>query len=88
MSLFDRQGIPEALLLQVYQEDGDTEVDFEEDIFTLTNYSLVMMNIEGNEFEMHRLVQFLTKKWLELYDELENWKERYINIIDMAFPVG
>ena len=37
---------------------------------------------------MHRLVQFSTKKWLELYDELEHWKERYIKIMDQAFPVG
>jgi hypothetical protein len=88
MSFFDRQGIPEALLLQVYQEDSDTEADFEDDISTLTSYSLVTINTEGNEFEMHRLVQFSTKKWLELHDELENWKEKYIKIIDKTFPVG
>jgi len=88
MSLFDWQGIPEALLLQVYQEDGDTEADFEDDISTLTSYSLVTINAEGNEFEMHRLVQFSTKKWLELHDELENWKEKYIKIMNEAFPVG
>lgn len=78
MSLFDRQGIPESLLRQSYQEDGEIEADFEDDISTLTSYSLVAMNTKGNEFEMHRLVQFSTKKWLELYDELEHWKERYI----------
>ncbi|KAH8586899.1 P-loop containing nucleoside triphosphate hydrolase protein, partial [Bisporella sp. PMI_857] len=88
MSLFDRQGIPEALLLRFYQETDDTEADFEDDISTLTSYSLVMMNMEGNEFEMHRLVQFSTKKWLEHYDELEFWKEKYINIMGKAFPVG
>jgi tetratricopeptide (TPR) repeat protein len=87
MSLFDWQGIPEALLLQVYHEDDDTEADFEDDISTLTSYSLVTINTEGNEFEMHRLVQFSTKKWLELHDGLENWKEKYIKIMDEAFPV-
>jgi tetratricopeptide (TPR) repeat protein len=88
MSLFDRQGIPGSLLCQSYQEDGDIEADFEDDIAILTSYSLVTINTEGNEFEMHRLVQFSTKKWLELYDELEHWKERYIKIICQAFPVG
>lgn len=88
MSLFDWQGIPEALLLQLYQEDGDTEADFEDDISTLTSYSLVTMNAEGNAFEMHRLVQFSTKKWLELNDELEKWKEKYIKIMGKAFPPG
>jgi hypothetical protein len=88
MSLFDRQGIPESLLCQSYREDGDIEADFEDDIAILTSYSLVTINAEGNEFEMHRLVQFSTKTWLELYDVLEHWKERYIKIIYRAFPIG
>ena len=88
ISLFDRQGIPESLLCQSYQEDSEVEADFEDDIAILTSYSLVTINTEGNEFEMHRLVQFSTKKWLELYDELEHWKERYIKIMYQAFPVG
>ena len=88
MSLFDRQGIPESLLYNHYQEGDDIEADFEEDIYTLASYSLVGTNVEGKEFEMHRLVQFSTKKWLELRDELERWKENYITIMENAFPVG
>ena len=41
MSLFDRQGIPESLLHNRYKRDEDKEADFEEDIHTLTSYSLV-----------------------------------------------
>jgi Tetratricopeptide repeat len=88
MSLFDRQGIPDSLLYDHYQEGDDIEADFEEDMYTLASYSLVETNVEGKEFEMHRLVQFSTKKWLELRDELERWKERYITIMEKAFPVG
>ena len=88
MSLFDRQGIPESLLYNHYQEGDDIEADFEEDIYTLASYSLVGTNVEGKEFEMHRLVQFSTKKWLELRDELERWKENYITIMKNAFPIG
>jgi tetratricopeptide (TPR) repeat protein len=88
MSLFDRQGIPDFLLYNHYQEVDDTEADFEEDIYTLASFSLVGTNVEGKEFEMHRLVQFSTKKWLELRDELEGWKESYITIMEEAFPVG
>jgi tetratricopeptide (TPR) repeat protein len=88
MSLFDRQGIPDSLLYNHYQEGDDIEADFEEDIYTLASYSLVGTNVEGKEFEMHRLVQFSTKKWLELRDELERWKEIYITIMEEAFPVG
>jgi len=58
--------------------DSDDDGNFEDDFHTLISYSLLATNIEGNEFEMHRLVQFSTKKWLELHDELEKWKEKYI----------
>lgn len=58
MSLFDRQGIPESLLRNRYRK-GDTEADFEEDIHTLTSYSLVRINGDGSEFEMHRLVSIV-----------------------------
>lgn len=79
MSLFDRQGIPESLLNHCYQED---------DIHILSSYSLIGTNVDGNVFEMHRLVQFSIKAWLEINSELEKWKEQYIKVIDEAFPVG
>ncbi|KAI9860963.1 MAG: hypothetical protein M1813_005642 [Trichoglossum hirsutum] len=88
MSLFDRQGIPESLLHNRYQRVEDKEADFEDDIHTLTSYSLVEMSEDGNEFEMHRLVQFSTKKWLELYDELDEWKGTYVTLMDDSYPVG
>ncbi|KAH0556924.1 hypothetical protein GP486_005284, partial [Trichoglossum hirsutum] len=88
MSLFDRQGIPESLLRDRYQRDEDKEADFEEDIYTLTSYSLIEMNEDGSEFKMHRLVQFSTKKWLELYDELDGWKGTYVTLMDDSYPVG
>jgi tetratricopeptide (TPR) repeat protein len=87
MSLFNRQGIPELLLNHRYQE-GHVEDDFEDDIQTLCNYSLIGTNADGNVFEMHRLVQFTTKAWLEINNELEKWKEQYIEVMDEVFPVG
>ena len=66
MSLFDRQGIPESLLGGRYQEDNDADSDFEDDLNTLTSFSLVAIDVDGHRFEMHRLVQFSTRKWLEL----------------------
>ncbi|OAL52204.1 TPR-like protein [Pyrenochaeta sp. DS3sAY3a] len=87
MSLFDRQGIPEVLLIGYY-EDPTTDTDFEDDIHMLTSYSLIEMSLGGTSFEMHRLVQFSTKAWLELNCELEAWKERYIMSLYWAFPRG
>src|ERR1700677_4208206 len=88
MCLFDRQGIPKSLLDRHYQELDETESDFEEDVYTLTSYSLIGTNVDATEFEMHRLVQFSTKTWLELKGELENWKEKFIAVMDDEFPVG
>lgn len=87
MSLFDRQGIPESLLQNTYRGNGN-EVDFEDDIHTLTSFSLVEMSADGSSFEMHGLVQFSTKKWLELCNELEYWKETYVALMDESYPVG
>jgi tetratricopeptide (TPR) repeat protein len=86
MSFFDRQAIADSLLDHRYQETDDVEYDFEEDIFTLSSYSLIGTKLGGNEFEMHRLVQFSTKTWLELNDELEKWKDTFTTILDKAFP--
>jgi tetratricopeptide (TPR) repeat protein len=90
MSFFDRQGIPESLLRDRYAADQDKEhADFDDDIYTLTSYSLVeISSADGSEFEMHRLVQYSTKKWLELCSELEGWKARYATIMDSSYPVA
>jgi tetratricopeptide (TPR) repeat protein len=89
MSLFDRQGIPESLLDGHYQRDDDDAIfDFEDDLNTLTSYSLVGTDVNGHQFEMHRLVQYSTRKWLDLHGELEGWKETYIKLINNNYPVG
>src|SRR6267378_1364723 len=92
MCLFDRQGIPKSLLSGRYQEsneiEDDCEDDFEDDIYTLCSYSLIGTNTDATEFEMHQLVQFSTKSWLELRGEAENWKEKFIAIMDDEFPLG
>ena len=87
MSFFNRQGIPEDLIISEYEGDGRV-VNFEEDIQLLRNFSLVAMGVDRAVFEMHRLVQFATRKWLEGRMELEKWKEKYINIMANTFPSG
>ena len=88
MSLFDCHGIPTSLLRGRYQLDDDREADFEDDIYKLTSYSLLKMSADGREFEMHRLVQFSTKIWLELNNELERWKMKYVMLLDESLPDG
>lgn len=82
MSLFNRQNIPDTLLRGRYGGNGDESVDFENDVYTLTSFSLIKPNVNGTSFDMHDLVQLSTKKWLSLSDELEYWKEIYVTLID------
>jgi tetratricopeptide (TPR) repeat protein len=83
MCLFGRQGIPETLLDGHYAGEED-DVDFEDDIQILISYSLIATGAEGS-LEMHRLVQVSTRKWLEVNNALEGWKETYIRLIGTEF---
>jgi hypothetical protein len=62
MSLFDREAIPDHLLRGQYIEDQGGITDLEEDIATLRAYYLIGPGVSDNLFDMHRLVQFSTKK--------------------------
>ena len=104
MSLFDRQGIPASLLHHHYEDDSseldanhrddrnvedDNEMKFEDDVCTLRNYFLIRTrDAAGRLFEMHRLVQLSTRRWLELHGNLERWKEKYILNMSETFPTG
>jgi hypothetical protein len=87
MSLFDPHGIHESLLDDQYEGNEDTDADFDDDIHTLTSFSLVIIGTDGREFKMHPLVQFSTKKWLELSNELEVWNKMYLTRMDERFPL-
>jgi tetratricopeptide (TPR) repeat protein len=68
--------------------DDGADDGFEDDITTLRNYSLIGVNKEGDAFEMHRLVQLSTRKWLEAYGQLEKWRQQYITKMSEAFPTA
>ncbi|KAF2731339.1 TPR-like protein, partial [Polyplosphaeria fusca] len=86
MSLFNRQGIPESLISGRYNESSDDGADFEDDLNMLLSFSMVATDVDGRHFQMHRLVQFSTTKWLELKGDLEGWKEKYITLMDDHYP--
>jgi hypothetical protein len=64
--------------------DEENDTNFEDDVQILTSYSLVEASSEGN-FEMHRLVQASTGKWMEVKSQLEHWKEVYTRILNTEF---
>ena len=93
MSFFNHQGIPE-FVLQGYASNQDVNVgmdeeqEFDEDLATLSSYCLITTDIEGNTFEMHRLVQFATRRWLEVYNELDSWRQKFLIALSAEYPTG
>ena len=75
-------------------EDEDTASQlsasdtFEDDIQTLRDYSFISVNADGAPFEMHRLVQLATRKWLEDHNKLEEWKQNSLRNLCAAIPTG
>lgn len=88
MSLFDRQGIPKSLLERRYTAHEHRLSDFDHDLYMLTSLCFVKLKGSSGDFEMHELVQFITKRWMELNGEIEKWKNLYVGIIDEHFPEG
>jgi tetratricopeptide (TPR) repeat protein len=85
-SLFNRQGIPISLLEAYYQDNDDTDADFEVDLDTLLNFSLVSVEVDGCHLQMHRLVQFLITRWFDLHGELDCWKQTYVTVLRDNHP--
>ena len=73
-------------------EDSNSELDdddeFEMDVRTLRDFSFISTTSDPTVFEMHRLVQLATRKWLEANEQLEKWKEQYIKILYEELPNG
>ncbi|KAF2787966.1 TPR-like protein [Melanomma pulvis-pyrius CBS 109.77] len=59
--------------------------DFKDDWLTLTDLSLVDSQPPGLWLTMHPLVQFTTRKWLELHGELKVWKNIYFTLLKICF---
>ncbi|MDI1492406.1 MAG: hypothetical protein OHK93_003620 [Ramalina farinacea] len=76
------------------QSDTDSESElndddeFEMDVRTLRDSSFISITSDPKVFEMHRLVQLATRKWLEANEQLEKWKEQYIKILYEELPNG
>ncbi|TIA27933.1 hypothetical protein D6C78_10968, partial [Aureobasidium pullulans] len=86
MAFFDRQGIQESLL----RNPGSTADNdsFEDDVFTLRDYSFITVTMEANIFEMHNLVQLATRTWLENQGQLHRWQGRSISNLCAEMPTA
>ncbi|KAF2249838.1 TPR-like protein [Trematosphaeria pertusa] len=74
------------------EEDSASEdsIDdgFEDDVSTLRDYCFISVAADVATFEMHRLVQLATQKWLKGQGQLERWKQQFIANLCAEFPTG
>jgi tetratricopeptide (TPR) repeat protein len=84
MAVLDRQGIPKTLL----RKDGEPGIEFTTALGTLQAFSLVTAKEGGESFEIHRLVQVSTQRWLKLQGEAAKWQEESLKVLTAMFPSG
>ncbi|KAF3390061.1 hypothetical protein DPV78_011783 [Talaromyces pinophilus] len=83
MSMFDRQGIPAELL-----SDGMDQLQFEDAMAPLLSYSLVRVEVGGELFDLHRLVQLSARQWLNKQGQLHQLAKKSIRVMEAVFPSG
>ncbi|GAB7335948.1 hypothetical protein MBLNU13_g08192t2 [Cladosporium sp. NU13] len=66
----------------------DKTEEYERDIAVLRNYSLISSTTDRAVFEMHRLVQVATKKWLRGAKQFDRWASQFISNLEEAFPTS
>jgi tetratricopeptide (TPR) repeat protein len=84
MVLLDRQAIPRNLLKQ----GDERNIEFDKAIGTLQAYSLIKTEKGGTGFEVHRLVQLSTQRWLTLQNRQTEWQEKALELMVGKFPSG
>ena len=100
MSFFNRQGIPK-FMFQYYAShfEGDETAtsgtstkgdddELEEHIAVLHSFSLISTTTKDDEFEMHGLVQFATRAWLNSTEQEGEYWSLYLTALAAAYPQG
>ncbi|KAK2016325.1 hypothetical protein LZ32DRAFT_645162 [Colletotrichum eremochloae] len=93
ISLFDRQAIPEDLVAKYYSmyepEKLHTSATAEiiKSLGTLTAFSFIKKATDGT-FDMHRLIQLVTRKWLVNERRLIEFVEKALNVLSVIYPYG
>ena len=81
------QGSIEGASETTIKDESNGSADIEEDILILRDYALIKI-VDASTYEMHRLVQLATRKWLQVHNEFEHWKEQFIKNLSSEMPNG
>jgi len=91
MSLFDRQAVPRKFLSD-YGKRQQTQAPRGERqlvkaLGMLKAFSLITED-KGNCFDMHRLVQLVTRRWLEREGAMYQFAEQALLVVSQNYPYG
>ena len=70
------------------QSQSSKNEGFENDVQVLRNYMFISIDTNNTAFEMHRLVQLATRKWLEAHKQQERWKQQFLKNLCIQVPIG
>ena len=76
---------PEDILIDLLKGESTDEIEFQEDIGTLIQYSLISKKGDGVSFSMHRLVRLTIRTWLMNQGTLEKWDAKASRSVMIAF---
>ena len=83
MALLDRQAVSDSLL----RNTDEGNVKFNHAISTLKSFSLIAVTGDNQgSYQMHRLVQIATQRWLENEGSLPQWEEKALAAVIRCCP--
>ena len=82
MGMLDRNSIPGW----IFRDSSVDDIDFEENLGLLLQYSLINTDSTVSACSMHRLVQLTIQIWLSNQHDLERWQIQAFKLISRAFP--
>ena len=84
MAFLDRLSIPQDFLLD--EDEDPLDGVFVKACADLKAFSLITETPEGGNFNVHRLVQMVTNKWLYDHGEAELWARKALQTVSSKYP--
>ncbi|KAK1599805.1 uncharacterized protein LY79DRAFT_575420 [Colletotrichum navitas] len=89
-SLLDRQAVPEKFIVDFCNKrsgEGVSTSKVTKALGTLKAFSFIS-EAKDRTIDMHRLVQLVTREWLENHDRLAQYVDQALEVLSRAYPHG